>query len=406
MIWAYPLCSCETNEEDSVQVSQYFEKETDMENIKLAKNISFLRKQRGITQDVLADFLGVTKASVSKWETGQGMPDIVQLPRMAAYFDVSIDELMGYQAQLTEEEIQKAYQSFALAFGQKSFEEVMKESRQFVKEYYSCYPAVVQMILLWLNHYNLAKTETEQQQILKDILKLCEHVERHCGDRGLCSDAMILKNMTRLLMGETKELIEELEPLHHPQRLEKQAEGLLIQAYQMQGEQRKGNMFNQYMIYSHLLALVGDSIAYLMQHLGDKAGEETIERLEKVIDTYQLEKLHPNTTLQFKYTAALFYCVQGQKERALEKLERFVKDGVREIKAGITLHGDTYFTDIEEYFWEYGISKTAPRGTKTILDSIGENLQHPLFAVLAQEPEFEALKQYLKQEGGTKDELG
>ncbi len=70
MIWAYPLCSCETNEEDSVQVSQYFEKETDMENIKLAKNISFLRKQRGITQDVLADFLGVTKASVSKWETG------------------------------------------------------------------------------------------------------------------------------------------------------------------------------------------------------------------------------------------------------------------------------------------------------------------------------------------------
>ena len=60
------------------------------------------------------------------------------------------------------------------------------------------------MILLWLNHYNLAKTETEQQQILKDILKLCEHVEGQCGERGLCSDAMILKIMTRLLMGETK----------------------------------------------------------------------------------------------------------------------------------------------------------------------------------------------------------
>lgn len=53
MIWAYPLCSCETNEEDRVQVSQYFEKEPDMENIKLAKNISFLRKQRGITQDAV-----------------------------------------------------------------------------------------------------------------------------------------------------------------------------------------------------------------------------------------------------------------------------------------------------------------------------------------------------------------
>ena len=41
MIWAYPLCSCETNEEDRVQVSQYFEKETDMENIKLQKTLVF-----------------------------------------------------------------------------------------------------------------------------------------------------------------------------------------------------------------------------------------------------------------------------------------------------------------------------------------------------------------------------
>lgn len=43
-------------------------------------------KEKGITQEQLADYMGVSKASVSKWETGQSYPDIVILPKMAAYF--------------------------------------------------------------------------------------------------------------------------------------------------------------------------------------------------------------------------------------------------------------------------------------------------------------------------------
>lgn len=39
-------------------------------SLKIAENIAHLRKKRGITQDELASFLGVTKASVSKWENG------------------------------------------------------------------------------------------------------------------------------------------------------------------------------------------------------------------------------------------------------------------------------------------------------------------------------------------------
>ena len=62
--------------------------------ITIGANIKSLRQKKGITQDELASFLGVTKASVSKWENGQSMPDIILLPEIATYFDVTVDVLL------------------------------------------------------------------------------------------------------------------------------------------------------------------------------------------------------------------------------------------------------------------------------------------------------------------------
>ncbi len=64
-----------------------------MATVKL--KIAELRKEKGIGQQDLADVLGVSFQSVSKWETGISMPDITLLPDIAEYFNISIDELLG-----------------------------------------------------------------------------------------------------------------------------------------------------------------------------------------------------------------------------------------------------------------------------------------------------------------------
>lgn len=64
-----------------------------MTTVKL--KIAELRKQKGIGQQELAEVLGVSFQSVSKWETGATMPDITLLPGIAEYFNVSVDELLG-----------------------------------------------------------------------------------------------------------------------------------------------------------------------------------------------------------------------------------------------------------------------------------------------------------------------
>ncbi len=65
--------------------------------IKLGEQIAFLRKQNKMTQEALAEALGVTNQAVSKWESAQCCPDISILPDIAELFGVSVDELMGHR---------------------------------------------------------------------------------------------------------------------------------------------------------------------------------------------------------------------------------------------------------------------------------------------------------------------
>ena len=63
----------------------------------LGKRIVAHRKRLGLTQDRLAELLGVTAQAVSKWENDQSCPDIATLPRLAEIFGISTDELLGME---------------------------------------------------------------------------------------------------------------------------------------------------------------------------------------------------------------------------------------------------------------------------------------------------------------------
>ena len=60
-----------------------------------------LRKQKGLTQEELAEYLYVSRTAISKWESGRGYPNIDSLKVIARYFEVTIDELLSGDELLT-----------------------------------------------------------------------------------------------------------------------------------------------------------------------------------------------------------------------------------------------------------------------------------------------------------------
>lgn len=71
--------------------------------LQIGENVKRLRQNTGITQEQLADALGVSCQSVSRWELGICYPDMELLPAIANYFDVSTDSLLGMDAIRSEE---------------------------------------------------------------------------------------------------------------------------------------------------------------------------------------------------------------------------------------------------------------------------------------------------------------
>ena len=74
-------------------------------NVKIGKHIKELRNRDGVTQDALAEALGVTGQAISKWENESGYPDIEYITPIANFFNVTIDQLFGHDRSESETKI-------------------------------------------------------------------------------------------------------------------------------------------------------------------------------------------------------------------------------------------------------------------------------------------------------------
>ena len=100
-----------------------------MKKIKIAKNISDLRRKKGVTQEQMASVLNVSAQAVSKWETDTCLPDTQTMPLIADYFGVSIDYLY-YGSDITYDDIyEKVFEKIKACRPQMSseaYEDVLK----------------------------------------------------------------------------------------------------------------------------------------------------------------------------------------------------------------------------------------------------------------------------------------
>ena len=365
-----------------------------------SENLTKLRKEKRITQEQLADFIGVTKASVSKWETKQTMPDISLLPQLAAFFDVSIDELIGYEAGLSKEQIQKYYMDLCMEFSTEDFDVVMDKTRRLVKKYYSCYEFLQSIVCLWVNHYMMSGIE-RNAEILGEAKDLCIHIMENCKDLGLCKDILLMKASIDLLLGNSKEVIEKLEEINRPESLFMQGEGILISAYLQAGEIEKANDFTQISMYLHLLTLVNEGMQYINIHKDDLPRcEETLYRITGLARIFNLEELNFNVMAVLYYQMAIIYCQHKEKVKAIQQLQKYIGLSLRFLKSDDScLKTDDYFDRLDVWYEKTMLSGNSPRDKKTIYDSMLLSFDTPSFEILKDDQEFVKLKNSVERFG-------
>ncbi|MGN0428352.1 MAG: helix-turn-helix domain-containing protein [Agathobacter sp.] len=114
----------------------------------IAKVIRKYRKEAGLTQEEMANRLGVTTPAVSKWETGNSNPDIELLAPIARLLHISLDTLLSFHEELTTSEIDEIIREMDEMFDSEGFEKVYEWALEKVKEYPNCNMLIWQVAVM------------------------------------------------------------------------------------------------------------------------------------------------------------------------------------------------------------------------------------------------------------------
>lgn len=136
---------------------------------KFAENIKAFRKERRMTQEQLAEIMGVTVGAVYKWESKQSAPDLSTIMALADLFETSTDVLVGYEWQGTN--AQSALARIKKLSAEKCYEEAGPEAEKLLKKFPNNFDIVYQSGLMYL-----AKGEdTGEKSAGRRAVELLEH---------------------------------------------------------------------------------------------------------------------------------------------------------------------------------------------------------------------------------------
>ncbi|MDR0905646.1 MAG: helix-turn-helix domain-containing protein [Oscillospiraceae bacterium] len=155
-------------------------------DITINENLKNLRDTKGNTQDDLAKHLGISIPAVSKWERGEGYPDITLLPAIAAFYDVTVDDLLGVGEIRKQERLDAIFaREQELAFIGDT-----KTRLQMMRDAHGEFPNDFQIMAMLMNA--LYSDNQFDEDTMDEIIALGERILSECTDGMRRSTAMQL----------------------------------------------------------------------------------------------------------------------------------------------------------------------------------------------------------------------
>lgn len=290
---------------------------------RIGENLKKLRTRNGLTQEQLAEVLGVSPQAVSRWELGTTYPDIMLLPIIADYYDVTTDELFG----MNGEKIQKEIDEIIEHKNELHRQGKIAESISFLREKITLFPssASIAYELGSALYLELCRKHSKSADVLKEIVSVTERaIKLDKGKSYVTFSGKHLLCLAYCMMGENDRAYiiaaEEMPSLWVSREV------LLPHVLNgdMETNQRQFN----------LLTFMDLSVLNL-HHLSRKTDtpEKSTELLKKAISLVELltggdHKFYNERVFKCYLWIAKNYCALNKTDEAMENLELALKYAV------------------------------------------------------------------------------
>ncbi|MGL5066335.1 MAG: helix-turn-helix domain-containing protein [Sarcina sp.] len=246
-----------------------------MNTLEIGRNVFRLRKDKGITQEELSKVVGVSVAAVSKWEGGASYPDITLLPVIAHFFNVSIDELMSYKHDISDEDIEEIGAKCMEAFKTESEENALSLCNKYIRKYTKSYKLKSFLgTIIMMQSANIKDKEKQKRNYVK-ALTIYEDIINNSNDADLIkSSIMVIGNINAVLEDYDKAL----EIYSKVQKDEMCVDNMIGDIYIKKGEVKKGREIIQTSLLRNI-----SNIEVAIASLSNSYKTEDMERAKKYL---------------------------------------------------------------------------------------------------------------------------
>ena len=165
----------------------------------IAENIRAFRKQRGLTQEQLAEVLGVSVGAVYKWESKSSLPELKLIMEMADFFEVSVDALLGYQ--IKDNQLNVAVERLWKASRSRDYD-ALSEAEKVIRKYPHSFDAVFAGAFL----YYTFGAGTKKESWLRRAIELLDNARLLVSQ---CTDSRVNESYLCGMMAEMHEMLNE-----------------------------------------------------------------------------------------------------------------------------------------------------------------------------------------------------
>lgn len=179
--------------------------------MKINQIIREKRKAQGLTQDQVAEYLGLSTPSVSKWENGNTFPDITILPALARLLKTDLNTLLSFKEDLPEVEIQHISSEIYALIKEQGFDTAFQAAMQKIAEYLTCEMLIYTLAFDMYNALNLFVIQSKETY-QRRLNVLFERIAKS-NDTMICNQAISVLIESHFKCGEyrlAEELIKQL----------------------------------------------------------------------------------------------------------------------------------------------------------------------------------------------------